>query len=75
MSISPIIALGFGSWSTVNYVPTLGYLPGGGGTTGEIKYWTGAAFVPKPVKVWNGASWVIKPLKYWNGSSWITTPY
>lgn len=50
-------------------------LSAGGGTTGQIKVWTGAAWVAKPVKVWNGGSWVVKPVKYWNGSSWITTPY
>ena len=46
-----------------------------GGTTGQIKVWTGAAWVPKPVKVWNGATWVTKPVKYWNGATWVTTTY
>jgi hypothetical protein len=45
------------------------------GNTGQIKVWTGAAWVAKPVKVWNGSTWEIKPVKYWNGSDWITTPY
>ena len=47
----------------------------GGGTTGQIKVWTGASFEAKPVKVWNGSTWVTKPLKTWNGSSWVATNY
>jgi hypothetical protein len=50
-------------------------LSSGGSPTGQIKTWTGTAWVAKPVKVWNGTSWVTKPVKYWNGSSWITTTY
>lgn len=45
------------------------------GSTGQIKFYNGSAFVAKPVKVWNGSSWVVKPLKRWNGSSWVVTPY
>ena len=30
----------------------------GGGTTGQIKVWTGASFEAKPVKVWNATSWM-----------------
>jgi hypothetical protein len=45
------------------------------GTTGQIKVWTGAAWVAKPMKYWNGASWVTKPVKYYNGSTWVPTPY
>lgn len=48
---------------------------GGGGSTGQIKVWTGSAWVAKPVKVWNGSSWVIKPVKFYNGSIFITTGY
>ena len=43
--------------------------------TGQIKWYSGAAFVAKPVKVWSGSVWATKPLKYWNGATWITTPY
>jgi hypothetical protein len=50
-------------------------LAGGGGTTGQIKVWTGAAWEAKPMKVWNGASWVTKPVKYWDGTQWVVTPY
>lgn len=46
-----------------------------GGSTGQIKVWTGAAWTVKPMKVWNGTSWVIKPVKRWNGSAWVVTPY
>jgi hypothetical protein len=46
-----------------------------GGTTGQIKAWTGASWASKPVKVWNGTSWVTKPVKRWNGTSWVVTPY
>lgn len=50
-------------------------LSDGGGTTGQIKVWTGAAWVAKPMKVWTGAAWVTKPVKFWNGTTWTTTPY
>lgn len=39
-------------------------------TGGQVKVWTGAAYVEKPVKVWNGSQWVEKPAKVWDGSSW-----
>ena len=42
---------------------------------GQLKCWTGSAWVGKPVKYWNGSAWVRKTLKYWDGSAWITTPY
>jgi hypothetical protein len=42
-----------------------------GGTDGDIKWWSGSAWMPKPVKVWNGSAWVTKPLKRWNGSAWV----
>ena len=45
------------------------------GSTGQMKVYSGSAWVPKPVKVWNGTSWVTKPLKRWNGSAWVITPY
>lgn len=45
------------------------------GTTGQIKFYNGSAFVAKPVKVWTGAAWVVKPLKVYNGSTWIVTSY
>jgi hypothetical protein len=45
------------------------------GTTGQIKYWDGAAWTAKPVKYWNGSAWTTKPIKYWNGSAWTTTNY
>lgn len=48
---------------------------GGGGATGEVKYWTGSVWTAKPVKYWTGSQWITKPLKRWNGSQWITTPY
>lgn len=56
----------------------------GGGTTtttttaavtGDIKVWTGSAWVAKPVKVWNGSAWVKKPMKKWTGSAWVATTY
>jgi len=47
---------------------------GGGGSTGQIKVWSGS-WLAKPLKVWNGSSWVVKPLKRWDGSSWVVTPY
>ena len=47
----------------------------GGGTTGQIKVWTGASNEAKPVKVWNGFALATKPLKVWNGSAWVTTNY
>lgn len=46
-----------------------------GAVTGQIKVWTGAAWVAKPMKVWDGASWTTKPVKYWDGSQWVLTPY
>lgn len=45
------------------------------GTTGEIKVYSGAAFVAKPVKVYNGTSFVVKPLKVYNGVSFVPTNY
>ena len=45
------------------------------GNTGQIKVWTGAAWVAKPMKVWTGAAWETKPVKYWDGSAWQLTPY
>jgi hypothetical protein len=42
---------------------------------GNVKAWTGSAFVAKPVKVWSGSQWVAKPLKRWNGTAWVTTNY
>jgi hypothetical protein len=50
-------------------------LAAGGGTTGQIKVWTGAAWVAKPMKVWTGAAWVTKPVKFWDGTQWVLTPY
>ena len=47
----------------------------GGGTTGQIKVWTGSAWEAKPVKWYNGSTWETKPLKRWNGSTWEETPY
>lgn len=46
-----------------------------GTESGQIKVWTGAAWVPKPVKVWTGAAWVTKPVKFYNGTIWVTTTY
>ena len=48
---------------------------GGGGATGQAKYWSGSAWTAKPIKYWTGTQWTTKPLKYWNGAQWITTPY
>ena len=45
------------------------------GNTGQIKVWTGTAWVAKPVKVWTGTAWVTKPVKYYNGTTWVVTPY
>lgn len=39
-------------------------------TGGQVKVWTGAAWVEKPAKVWNGNAWVEKPVKAFDGSSW-----
>lgn len=61
-------AAGSAKTSAVIKVPT-------SGTTGQIKVWSGAAWLAKPVKVWNGSSWVVKPLKRWNGSAWVVTNY
>lgn len=38
---------------------------------GEIKHWTGSAWVLKPVKYWSGSAWVTKPIKRWTGSAWL----
>lgn len=38
---------------------------------GNMKVWSGSAWVEKPIKVWNGSAWVRKPLKVWNGSAWV----
>lgn len=45
------------------------------GSTGQIKAYSGGAFVPKPIKVYNGSIWEVKPLKRWTGSVWQETPY
>ncbi len=45
------------------------------GLEGEVKFWTGSAWVAKPIKVWTGSAWAIKPLKRWTGSAWVITPY
>lgn len=42
---------------------------------GNVKVYTGTAFVAKPVKVWTGTAWVTKPVKRWSGTAWVTTPY
>ena len=64
------------SWAIQNQGTAVLYvlMGGGAGPTGQIKAWTGVAWVAKPVKVWSGV-WTTKTLKYWNGASWITTPY
>jgi hypothetical protein len=43
------------------------------GTTRNIKYWNGSAWVnSNGNKAWNGSAWVDMDTKsYWNGSSWI----
>ena len=41
------------------------------GSSGTLKYWTGAAWVAKPLKRWNGSAWVAATLKRWNGSAWV----
>ena len=38
--------------------------------TSRLKYWDGAAWVPKTLKYWDGAAWVPKAVKYWGGSTW-----
>ena len=38
---------------------------------GDLKIWTGSAWVTKPVKVWSGSAWAAKPVKFWNGSAWV----
>jgi hypothetical protein len=47
----------------------------GTATYGDIKVWSGTAWVAKPVKVWNGSAWIIKPAKVWNGTAWRITNY
>ena len=48
---------------------------GGGGATGQIKYWSGSTWTAKPVKYYTDTIWTTKPLKYWNGTQWTITPY
>ena len=60
-------------WLFQPLTPAAAQLLSGG--TGQIKYWDGAAWTPKPVKYWDGAAWVTKPVKYWNGAAWTITPY
>lgn len=45
--------------------------PGGGSSTGKLKYYNGTAWVEKSLKYWDGTEWVAKPLKYWNGTAWV----
>jgi hypothetical protein len=49
--------------------------PAPSGSSGQIKYWNGSAWIAKPVKVWNGSAWVVKPVKFYNGSIFVTTGY
>jgi len=39
-------------------------------TGGQVKVWSGSAWLEKPAKVWNGSSWVEKPVKTRQGSEW-----
>ena len=41
-------------------------------SAGNLKYWTGSAWVAKPLKYWTGSAWVEKPLKRWTGSAWVS---
>lgn len=61
-----------GAYIELGLIPIEAPVAGGGG---QIKVWTGAAWVAKPVKVWNGSAWVVKPLKFYNGSIFVTTGY
>jgi hypothetical protein len=38
---------------------------------GNVKHWTGSAWVDKPVKHWTGSAWAAKPVKHWTGSAWV----
>lgn len=68
--IGAILTLGLGGFSTVNYLPTLGYGAFGATTGAKLKYWTGITWVEKPLKRWSGASWDTETLKYWDGGAW-----
>ena len=71
--LSKINSVGMG-W-TYMYAEVEYTAGGGGGSTGQIKYYNGTAFVAKPVKVWTGSAWVTKPLKRYNGTTWVVTNY
>ena len=68
LSVYSVPALNAVDFALATYTPptynTIDFelLPDVGGTTGQIKVWT-------------GSSWESKPVKYWNGSSWVVTPY
>lgn len=68
----------------VQEIATRQYVVGGGlvqattvvvGSTGQIKAYSGSAFLAKPMKVWSGSAWVRKPVKRWSGSAWVPTNY
>lgn len=40
-------------------------------TGGQVKVFSGSAFVSKSVKVWNGSAWVPAAVMVWNGSAWV----
>jgi hypothetical protein len=60
------------SWTFQPLVPASAQLQTAGG---QIKVWTGSAWVPKPIKRWSGTEWVIVPLKFYNGSTFVLTGY
>lgn len=74
-SIPPAVPLtGYSPYNDYRYAQWIEYddtNPGGGSSTGKLKYYNGTAWVEKSLKYWNGTAWVAKPLKYWNGTAWV----
>jgi len=40
---------------------------------GQVKVWSGSAWVYGQPKVWNGSAWVTGTTKVWSGSAWTTS--